>query len=93
MLFIFFIFLGAENQKCHGRESVIVNLNHKYYLLYNNCFHTMDPVDRVAQIDERLVVIDAREAVTTDIVLLRILAQERLVLTQERASLTTPPGK
>ena len=46
--------------------------------------------ERVGAIDTRIVEITERERNTTSEQLLIILAQERLVLTNERISLTTP---
>jgi hypothetical protein len=47
--------------------------------------------DRVAQIDERLNIIGNREIATQNEQLLNLLAhQERLALTNERISLTSP---
>ena len=46
--------------------------------------------DRVAQIDERLNIIGNREIATQNEQLLILLAQERLALTNERISLTSP---
>ena len=45
---------------------------------------------RVAQIDGRLIEIGIREQVTQNEQLLILLAQERLALTNERISLTSP---
>ena len=46
--------------------------------------------DRVAQIDERLNIIGNREIASQNEQLLILLAQERLALTNERISLTSP---
>ena len=77
----------AGNQGNHRAASFRVSGYTQRYHLYNLA------ADRIAAIDSRLVVIGRKEDTLNDVELLRILAQERLALTNERISLTTQSGQ